>query len=683
MWATEVVHYTLDGTNTSSGGNSNYAQTGNDVVQNNMNWSITGNTTINPWRIGGKVDSGTASVDREAYSKTAMGSAITKVELVIGDINLSSVNSIKLVVASNSNFSTVIDEITKSPVPPATSIAANQTLTFQPTSPSTNWATGAYYKLVFNVTLGTSNKYIQVKSVKFYKEQSGDAVSTPTFDPVGGTYTSAQNVEIKCGTAGATIHYTTNGSDPTESDATYSSEISVTTSGTVIKAKAFKSGMTASTVASATYTIKPNQPTITATGTTITISGDEGCTFYYTTNGDAPDNTKTKYTAPFDLDANCTIKAKAYDAYGNASDMKSLNFKYMPLNPKNIGSGYYEIVTDANSLENGDAILIVYETGEKAMSTTQNTNNRGQTAIEFLTSGVIYAPSASVQKLVLVKKTEKIGDDDTDVFYFYTGSGYLYAASGSSNHLKTEATPDDNNNARATVSISSGDATILFTGTNDRKWLKYNSTSSLFSCYKTDDSDQSIVQIYKEVAHNESATVSAAEYATFCNATYALDFSETGITVYTATDNETSVSLNEITSGKVPANTPVVLYKAGANGTPVNVPVIASAEAVGDNDLRVSTGTDVDYMYVLANGSTGVGFYPWGGTNLSAGKVYLQAKASYGARAFLGFNDDVTAIEAVKAQNVVKGEYFNLAGQRVAQPNKGLYIVNGKKVVNK
>ena len=126
------------------------------------------------------------------------------------------------------------------------------------------------------------------------------------------------------------------------------------------------------------------------------------------------------------------------------------------------------------------------------------------------------------------------------------------------------------------------------------------------------------------------------------------------------------------------------LYKDKANGTPISVPVIASADApAGTNDLRVSTGTDVDYMYVLANGSTGVGFYPWGGTNLSAGKVYLQAKASYGARAFLGFNDDVTAIEAVKAQNVVKGEYFNLAGQRVAQPTKGLYIVNGRKVVMK
>ena len=430
----------------------------------------------------------------------------------------------------------------------------------------------------------TSNHNAQVTYIKYYKKTSGggeNTVVTPTFEPTAGTYTTAKSITLSCETDGATIHYTmtedgTTPDDPTESDATYSSAISVTKSGTKIKAKAFKSGMTASSVASATYTIKPNQPTITSAGATVTISGDEGCSFYYTTNGDAPDNTKSKYTAPFDLDANCTIKAKAYDAYGNASDIKSLNFKYMPLNPKNIGSGYYEKVTDASSLENGDAILIVYETGEKAMSTTQNNNNRAETDIEFLTSGVVYAPSASVQKLVLVKKTESISDVDTDVFYFYTGSGYLYAVSNSSNHLKTEATPDDNNNARATISITSGNATITFKGSATRNLLKYNSSDNLFSCY---GSGQTAVQIYKEVAHNESATVSAAEYATFVNATYALDFSETGITVYTATDNEKSVTLNEVTSGKVPANTPVVLYKAGADGTAINVPVIASADA--------------------------------------------------------------------------------------------------------
>ena len=179
-------------------------------------------------------------------------------------------------------------------------------------------------------------------------------------------------------------------------------------------------------------------------------------------------------------------------------------------------------------------------------------------------------------------------------------------------------------------------------------------------------------------------TVSNAEYATYVNTSDILDFSGTGIKAYTATDNETSVTLNEITSGKVPANTPVVLYKANADGKAINVPVIASADAIsGTNDLRVSDGSNPSNAYVLANKTpNGVGFYPWGGTTLSAGKVYLQAKDSY-APSFLPIGEATGIEDAVKSEEIRDKSYYNLNGQRVAQPTKGLYIVNGKKVIMK
>ena len=53
------------------------------------------------------------------------------------------------------------------------------------------------------------------------------------------------------------------------------------------------------------------------------------------------------------------------------------------------------------------------------------------------------------------------------------------------------------------------------------------------------------------------------------------------------------------------------------------------------------------------------------------------------ARDFYGFSDDVTAINKVEAKKVENGVFYNLAGQQVAQPTKGLYIVNGKKVIIK
>lgn len=173
-------------------------------------------------------------------------------------------------------------------------------------------------------------------------------------------------------------------------------------------------------------------------------------------------------------------------------------------------------------------------------------------------------------------------------------------------------------------------------------------------------------------------SITTAEYATFASGV-ALDFSTTGITVYTAANNETSVTLNKVTSGMVPANTPVVLYKAG--GATINVPMIASANAIsGTNDLHVSDGTSVSNAYVLAKPSgKEVGFYKWGGTNpIPAGKVYLAGPDS--AREFLGFGGEATAINSVNTNVNDSQEVYDLQGRRVSQPTKGLYIVNGKKI---
>jgi hypothetical protein len=221
---------------------------------------------------------------------------------------------------------------------------------------------------------------------------------------------------------------------------------------------------------------------------------------------------------------------------------------------------------------------------------------------------------------------------------------------------------------------TAGEHTVTFTGVT-------TAMTSVVITFAAGSSNVRIDDIVLKGSKVVPATITAAEYATF-NSPYALDFSETGITVYTATDNETSVALNEIVSGKVPANTPIVLYKAGADGTAINVPVIASATAIeGTNDLNVSDGTTtLTNAYVLANKAQGVGFYPWGGTTLSAGKVYLQGTSA--AREFLGFENGTTAIETVKTQKV-DGQYYDLQGRMVSNPTKGLYIVNGKKVIIK
>lgn len=84
-------------------------------------------------------------------------------------------------------------------------------------------------------------------------------VRTPYFTPGGGTYNTAQQVTIGCSTAGATIYYTTNGATPSASSTRYSGAITISET-TTLKAIAMKNG-DKSNVAIATYTINSDEPT--------------------------------------------------------------------------------------------------------------------------------------------------------------------------------------------------------------------------------------------------------------------------------------------------------------------------------------------------------------------------------------------------------------------------------------
>ena len=151
-----------------------------------------------------------------------------------------------------------------------------------------------------------------------------DAVSAPTFSPLGGSYSSPQYVKIRCDTDGATITYTIDGSEPSSSSAMYVGSIKVSVN-TTIKAKAFKSGMADSDTVSATFTIntppgKVATPTFSLSGGTyssppnIVLScSTSGATIRYTTDGSEPSSTSTVYTNPIPISSgSVTVKAKAF-----------------------------------------------------------------------------------------------------------------------------------------------------------------------------------------------------------------------------------------------------------------------------------------------------------------------------------------------------------------------------------
>ena len=183
-WAEEQVVYTLDGTQTAS--NNNYATAG-EVNQGGMTWMVTGNVSTNPWRIGGKSLSG---VDRSIWSESSLDETVTKVTLEFGTANSITVNSITMMVAGDADFNNVIDS-------KAVTFSANNTVDVTPTE-GKEWK-NAYYRFVFNVTVsGSSNKYFQLKSIKFYNDPDAQQQGGST-EPVAGTFT----VSLKEGTVDA------------------------------------------------------------------------------------------------------------------------------------------------------------------------------------------------------------------------------------------------------------------------------------------------------------------------------------------------------------------------------------------------------------------------------------------------------------------------------------------------
>jgi hypothetical protein len=151
--------------------------------------------------------------------------------------------------------------------------------------------------------------------------------------------------------------------------------------------------------------------------------------------------------------------------------------------------------------------------------------------------------------------------------------------------------------------------------------------------------------------------------------------------VYVVSSNSTTkVILSDIGSD-IPAGTPVIL-KANT-GLVITLTESTPAAYTGDNELNVSTdGQDLGTVYRLGySDDNGVGFYQFTSSSAPAGIVYLE---NVNGAPSLGIEiGDATAIEAATKSQLTETVVYNLNGQRVAQPTKGLYIVNGRKVIIK
>ena len=127
--------------------------------------------------------------------------------------------------------------------------------------------------------------------------------------------------------------------------------------------------------------------------------------------------------------------------------------------------------------------------------------------------------------------------------------------------------------------------------------------------------------------------------------------------------------------------------RAKNSATDFNVPVTtAAADDVAGNSFVRGTGATVatdagegKTNYVLGKHDGVVGFYKAGGMVVATNKAYLQTTIA-AARIDVNF-DETTALTLVNSEKrTVNSDVFDLQGRKVANPTKGLYIVNGKKV---
>ena len=177
-------------------------------------------------------------------------------------------------------------------------------------------------------------------------------------------------------------------------------------------------------------------------------------------------------------------------SFAETDDYYAAEAKYT-LNVLATTEDVWNLVEDASTLKVGDEIIVVAAESDVAMSTTQNSNNRG-VAVVVKNENIVKATN-QVQVFTL-----EAGEGE-GTFAFNTGSGYIYAASSGSNHLKTEDAISVNSSW--TITIAEGVTSVVATNSTNRNVMQYNESSQLFSCYSS--ASQKPLALYKKYIEPE------------------------------------------------------------------------------------------------------------------------------------------------------------------------------------
>ena len=228
--------------------------------------------------------------------------------------------------------------------------------------------------------------------------------------------------------------------------------------------------------------------------------------------------------------------------------------------------------------------------------------------------------------------------------------------------------------------------------------LQYNVGYPRFTTYASKSGQYATIVDKSNVYEGAEIALSGTDgthYFTTFSSDKAVEFVDA--TVYTVGVNENKLSLNEVKGNQVPANTGVLVQSNETNAMYV---YIESAPAIEGNLLRASvteqttTGADdtKEYKYYMLSynkDNENLGFY-WGENDgaaftSKAGRAYLAVEKTNEVAAVKGFSlsDMETGISQVCGSAANNGVIYDLQGRRVERAVRGLYIMNGRKVMVK
>lgn len=541
--------------------------------------------------------------------------------------------------------------------------------------------------------------------------------NTISFSSPSGTYVAAPvSVSLSASLSGTRLYYTTDGSAPTDTSQLYSKPIMITKSGTTLRVLALKDNAE-NVTASATYVIQPEAPIFNngsqyfARKIDVSLSLPKSAPsstskIFYAINETA-DATKTLYngtpvaiTGTSYLDS-IFLHAVVVDEYGNVGKEENQLYIYSPYT-------YYKVTSLDKIMDDGQ-YLLVCENELLAMTSKASGDHMGASKVKIANNRIYTKEDIAV---TLMKQGV-----DSYRLKLPTG-GYLASIKQGATNLEILKSPSSDTKKQVTwkITLDSNSNVTIKNESTSRVIMKATGSSNYdFRAYVEGYGNGKAIQLYRKVYYSFPLTLRAQGddsnyYATFSSAEDIVFNNK--VTVSTVSVDNGSLQIRPLETGNytiygitmlkinngyyVPANTGVLLSSPTVSPycyIPIykqNVTIDQSNQLVPVSTDGKFTGQDGYKYYKLAYDDyanrTGLGFY-WGASdggpfNVVAGLAYLAVPNSAVANVKSGFQfSQPTGIDAVKTPEA-DGKIYTLTGQQIDKiKGRGVYIINGKKVV--